>query len=194
MGTSFTHNVYFYTTLLPKNKVFTMWAEHTQVFCGTWMQMWLQFFPSYIQGEFVASPTKKHCLFPFLWNLGLLLPVEWGQSDNDPIQTLGLKRTSMLPLCWNLATATWTSPDWLPKRIRDHMEPSWFIAAMAILEQPAPAKPPADHRDMREPGQDGPSPVQIGGSTQQMHWLARNNQPLFFLATKFWGGLFHYNS
>lgn len=40
---------------------------------------------------------------------------------------------------------------------------------------------------MRKPGQDRPSPAQIGGSTQQMHWLARNNQPLFFLAIKFYG-------
>lgn len=75
MGTSFTHNVYFYPTLPPKNKVFTMWAENTQVPFGTWMQIWLPFFPSCIQDELVAPPTRRHRLFPFFWNLGLILPV-----------------------------------------------------------------------------------------------------------------------
>lgn len=76
----------------------------------------------------------------------------------------------------------------ISKRMRDHMDPSWFIPALAILEQPAPANPQMDHRHTTELGQDGPRPAQVGGSTQQIHWLVRNNQWLFFLATMFWGG------
>lgn len=152
-GTSFTHNVYIYITLPPNSKMFTMRAEPTQVFCGTWMQIWPQFSPSCIQGEFVAPPTKRHDLF--------FSPLEFELVSTNRVRS---KRSC-------------SSSGHRPQQTFQASIISCHCHAnKSILDQPAPAHPLADHRDRSEPTWDGPSSAQISGSAQQMNWLVRNNK------------------